>query len=313
MNETHFLIWISPIISQNELEELYHWVNLHLHDSGLLPLISFSKIKTTLVFEPEEALKLQFQIENPGTPHALERFKEGLWSEIFAGSQPGPLPFALSIQSARLQSTPKRLACFDMDSTLIDQEVIDEIAREAGFFEEVSSITEQAMQGKLDFAQSLRARVGLFRGMEKHQATAIIPSLTVSPGGEKLLGNFRALGMKTAVVSGGFEFILKHFEKSLFLDHVFGNALTTDDEDRLTGEVEAPIVDASYKQTLVRQMKSNYGFTRDETITIGDGANDILMMDEAGLQVSFCGKPKLSAHTNTLILHRNLLWLKSLI
>ena len=313
MNESHFLIWISPIIPQHELEGLYHWVNVNLFDSGLLPLSSFSKIKTSMVFEPEEALRLQFQIENPGTPYAVERFKESLWSELFAGSQPGPTPFAVSLQAARLQSTPKKLACFDMDSTLINQEVIDEIAREAGFFEEVSSITEQAMQGKLDFAQSLKARVSLFRGMEKHKASSIIPSLTVSPGGEKLLAHFRSLGLKTAVVSGGFEFILRHFEKSLFLDHVFGNSLTTDQDDRLTGEVEEPIVDATYKQTLVRQMKSNYGFTTDETITVGDGANDIPMMGEAGLQVSFCGKPRLSAHANTLILQRNLFWLKSLI
>jgi phosphoserine phosphatase len=200
-----------------------------------------------------------------------------------------------------------------MDSTLINQEVIDEIARSAGFFEEVSTLTEQAMQGRLDFTQSLKARVALFKGMPKAKAEAILPSLTVSPGGEALLLFLRSLGIRTAVVSGGFEFILRHFQKTLFLDHVYGNVLDMDDEETLTGGVEEPVVDATYKQKLLARMRENYGFSKEETVAIGDGANDILMMNEAGISVSFCGKPRLSAHANTLILDRNLLWLKSLI
>jgi phosphoserine phosphatase SerB len=313
MSENYKLIWISPVISQHELEGLFHWVNLHLTELGLMPLASFSKIKTHFLSEPKEALKLEFELRPLGRPHSIELLKEAVWSEVFAGSHPGPAPFAISLQSLTLALTPKKLICFDMDSTLINEEVIDEIARTSDLYEKVSHITERAMQGELDFKASLRERVRLFQGMPKAQAEAIIPMLSVSPGGEKLLGHFRFQNIKTAVVSGGFEFILKHFQKQLFLDQVFGNVLTTDDDEKFTGAVEDPIVDAEYKQKLVRQMKTNYGATAEETIVVGDGANDILMMQEAGMSVSFCGKPKLSAATNSYILDRNLLWIKALI
>jgi phosphoserine phosphatase len=106
---------------------------------------------------------------------------------------------------------------------------------------------------------------------------------------------------------------LKHFQKRLFLDQVYGNVLETDDEDCFTGKVEDPIVDAAYKQKLVQRMRENYRAERSETIVVGDGANDLLMMTEAGISVSFCGKPKLTAAVNTWILDRNLFWIKGLL
>ncbi len=311
--EPHTLIWISPVVPQTQLEGLYHWINLHLTDSGLLPLTSFSKIRTRLVSEPKEALRLELDIRTPGDPDAVLRFKELVWMELFAGSFPLERPYALSLREETVGRSPFKLACFDMDSTLINEEVIDEIARTRGLYEEVATITERAMQGGLDFSQSLRERVALFRGMPKAAAEGIIPLLSVSPGGEKLLDYFRFKGIHTAVVSGGFEFILKHFQKKLFLDQVYGNVLETDDDECFTGKVEDPVVDATYKQKLVHRMKENYGASRSETIVIGDGANDLQMMKEAGISVSFCGKPKLTAAVNTWILDRNLLWIKVLL
>jgi phosphoserine phosphatase SerB len=313
MIETYELIWISPILSQSETEGLFHWVNLHLTDAKLKPLISFSKIKVEFLTEPKEALKGSFQVTSVGVEHSIDIFKEAIWSEVLAGSQPGPKPYAVSLQDFTTLRTPKKLVCFDMDSTLINQEVIDEIARTGGFHEKVSEITEAAMQGQLDFKASLRERVKLFTGMPKAQALAIIESLTLSPGAEKLLANFRYKGTHTAVVSGGFEFILKHFQKQLFLDQVYGNYLATDDDENFTGEVGDPIVDADYKRKLVSQMKENYHANASETVVVGDGANDIPMMGVAGVSVSFCGKPKLAAHVNTLILERNLMWLNSIV
>ena len=313
MIETYELIWISPILSQTETEGLFHWVNLHLTDARLRPLISFSKIKVEVLTDPKEALKIHFQVSSVGVPHSVDLFKESIWSEILAGSQPGPKPYALSLQPTITLRTPKKLVCFDMDSTIINEEVIDEIARTAGFYEKVSEITEAAMQGKLDFKSSLKERVKLFQGMPKAQAANIISTLTLSPGAEKLLLLLRNRSIRTAVVSGGFEFILKHFQKQLFLDQVYGNTLPTDDDELLLGEVEEPIVDAEYKQKLVTRMKENYDASDAETVTVGDGANDIPMMGTAGVSVSFCGKPKLAPHVNTLILERNLLWLNPLL
>jgi phosphoserine phosphatase SerB len=301
------------VVPQTQLEGLYHWLNLHLTDAGLLPLTSFSKIRTRILSEPREALRLELDIRTAGDPDAVLRFKELVWMELFAGSFPLERPYALSLREESIGLAPKKLACFDMDSTLINEEVIDEIARTQGLYDQVSAITERAMEGGLDFSQSLKERVALFRGMSKAAAEGIIPGLTVSPGGEKLLDHLRFKGVTTAVVSGGFEFILKHFQKSLFLDQVYGNVLETDDEERFTGKVEDPIVDATYKQKLVHRMRENYRASRAETIVVGDGANDIKMMEEAGISVSFCGKPKLTASVNTWILDRNLLWIKALL
>ena len=313
MMEPHKLIWISPVIPQHELEGVYHWMNTHLKEAGLLPMSSFTRIKTSFCFEPEEALRLEFEVRGLTDVEALAIFKENIWSEVFAGSQPCPAPFAVSLQSERTLSTQKKLICFDMDSTLINQEVIDEMARAFGFYEKVAEITEAAMQGKLDFKTSLRNRVALFRGMPLAQVKSILPTLSLSPGGDALLPYLRSAHIKTAVVSGGFEMILRHFQRELLLDQVYGNTLCTDDFGMLTGELEDPIVDAEYKQKLVAQLKLNYGANQDEAVVVGDGANDLLMMAEGSTQVSFCGKPKLAAHANSLILHRNLLWIKSLI
>ncbi|MBC7397497.1 MAG: phosphoserine phosphatase SerB [Bdellovibrionales bacterium] len=313
MNENYKLIWISPLMPQQLLEGLFQWVNLYLTQLHLKPLVSFSKVKVSIITEPSEALKIEFDVINLGAPHSVDLLREAIWSEVLAQSQPVPNPYALALLPLSVYETRKRLICFDMDSTLINEEVIDEIARTAGLYERVSEITEAAMQGKYDFTASLRERVKLFYGMPKSQAADIINHLSVSAGGSELLFHARSCGMKTAVVSGGFEFILKHFQKQLFLDQVYGNVLTTDDEERFTGEVEDPIVDAEYKQKLVARLKSNYRVNTAETVVVGDGANDILMMTEAGISVSFCGKTKLSAQTNTLVTDRNLMWIKGII
>jgi phosphoserine phosphatase len=200
-----------------------------------------------------------------------------------------------------------------MDSTLINEEVIDEIARNAGFYDKVAEITEAAMQGKLDFKASLKERVKLLKGMKKDEVESILSRLSFSPGAENLLADFRKRGLKTAVVSGGFAIILDHFKTKLFLDHAHGNMLALDPENKLTGDVLDPVVDAEHKRHLVSEMKKTYGASTLETITVGDGANDIPMMSEAGVSVSFCGKPRLNAHVNTLILHRNLEWMMEMV
>jgi phosphoserine phosphatase len=312
MREPHHFTWISPVIPQKELEGIYHWINHHLIEAELLPLTSFTRMKTSFCFEPGEALRLDFELSG-GDQNAFLRFRESIWSELFASSHPSPRPHLVSLRPLSAATRQKKLACFDMDSTLINEEVIDEIARAGGFYHEVASVTEEAMQGKLDFISALKKRVRLFQGMPLSQALSILPSLTLSPGADRLLAHLRSSEMKTAVVSGGFEFILRHFKKQLLLDQVFGNSLCLDENEAFTGELDPPIVDAAYKQKLVARMKESYGFSSDEILTIGDGANDILMMNEAGTQVSFCGKPKLSAQCNSLILDRNLLWIKALL
>lgn len=295
------------------MEGLFHWVNVHLTQAGIAPISSFSKIKTEFLNEPEEALKFTFDIRPLGRENSLEGLRESIWSEIFSQLTPGPLPHLVSLHPLAVGQATKKVICFDMDSTLIDQEVIDEIGRLIGKYEDIARVTELAMQGKIDFVAAFLERIKLFKGLPRREAERVIGQLTVSAGGEKLLGHARFNGIKTMVVSGGFQFILNHFKNTLYLDQAFGNQLVTDENDTFTGEIEPPLVDGKYKRTFLAQMRDNYRASREETVAVGDGANDVLMMEEAGLSVSFCGKPKLSAHANTLVLQRNLLWLKALI
>lgn len=226
-------------------------------------------------------------------------FKEKIWSDLSQYQ-------AVSFQTEATHLAQKKLCVFDMDSTVINQEVIDEIARLFGMYDQVSRITEEAMQGKLDFTQSLRARCKLFTGMPESRLHEILPKLSLSRGAKQLIGHLKSHNLKTAIVSGGFEFVLKHFQAQLGIDQVHGHTLEMDSAGNFLGTVRDPIIDASGKRALVAQMKKEYGATKEQTITVGDGANDIEMMGEAGISVAFCAKPKLVAAANTWIGERDL-------
>jgi phosphoserine phosphatase SerB len=308
----YLLKWMSPVISHREVEELFAWMNQHLIDVQANPMSGMAQVGVMPIIENDlEAILIQFKMLL--SPAQSDLIREAIWTELFAQITPGPKPFALSLQSEIVSTTRKSIFIFDMDSTVINQEVIDELARTFGIYDKVAAITERAMQGKLDFEASLRERCKLLKGLTTYQAANIIPSLSVSPGGESLFQWLRGQQIKTAIVSGGFEFVLKHFQKQLHVDQVYAHRLVSDDEEVFTGEVEEPIIDGAYKKKIAGQLKTNYGFSAEQTVIIGDGANDVPMMSEAGVSVSFCGKPKLSTVANTLVFDRNLLWLKYLV
>ena len=235
-----------------------------------------------------------------------QAFKEKIWSDLKQYQ-------AVSFQTEATHLATKKLCVFDMDSTVINQEVIDEIARLFGLYDQVSRITEEAMQGKLDFTQSLLARCKLFTGMSDARLQEILPKLSLSRGAKHLITHLKSLNAKTAIVSGGFEFVLKHFQSQLGVDQVHGHTLELDSAGNFLGTVKEPIIDSARKKLLVSQMKNEFKATLEETITVGDGANDIEMMSEAGISVAFCAKPKLVAAANTWIGERDLSLLTRLI
>jgi phosphoserine phosphatase SerB len=319
MSSTHFLIWITPPLNISEKTALASRLAELASTSGVTPGTAAFSDGT----DPKPATLLTLPLSAPEEA-LLVRFKEALLREAaHAGTEStcerkGPPDAAapvraFSIQSAGVRTAVKKLLCFDMDSTLINQEVIDEMAGVFGFQPEVARITEAAMQGQLDFKQALAARVALFRGLPRAQTLSIIPRLEVSPGGEALLQTTKQLGMKTAVVSGGFDFILEPFQRRLGLDHACGNSLPLDPNGAFLGTVNEPIVDAARKRELVRGFQVTHGIRTEETITVGDGANDALMMEAAGISVSFCGKPALAKACNSFIFDRNLFWIKHLL
>jgi phosphoserine phosphatase len=194
----------------------------------------------------------------------------------------------------------RRLVAFDMDSTLIQTEVIDELAAAAGVGDEVSAITEAAMNGELDFKESLVKRVALLKGLEESVLEQIAARLPLTPGAERLIRTLRSLGYRTAILSGGFSFFGNDLQQRLGIDFVFANELEVED-GRLTGRVSGEIVDGARKAALLRELADQAGIRLEQTIAVGDGANDLPMLDAAGLGIAFHAKPKVRASAEQVI------------
>ncbi|KAI4628761.1 hypothetical protein J4E83_003314 [Alternaria metachromatica] len=187
----------------------------------------------------------------------------------------------------------KRLAVFDMDSTLIQQEVIDEIASLIGVEKEVSAITAAAMNGELDFEASLRARCKLLKGVPSSVFETLKPRITLNEGVKDLITALKRLGFKTAVLSGGFTPLTGWMGQQLGLDYAFANHLVvSEDGATLTGELTGEIVHAQKKRQHVLEIAEKENILLDQVICVGDGANDLPMMGVAGLGVAFHAKPK---------------------
>ncbi|CAN0282565.1 unnamed protein product, partial [Chrysoparadoxa australica] len=184
----------------------------------------------------------------------------------------------------------RRLIVFDMDSTLIREEVIDELAREAGVGEQVVEITEATMRGELDFRESLRKRVSLLEGLPETVLEKVASQLHLNDGADRLIKQLRELGFKTAILSGGFDYFGNHLREKLGIDYVYANKLEIVD-GKLTGKVLGDIVDADRKAALLAQLAAEQGLTLQQTIAVGDGANDLKMLGIAGMGVAFHAKP----------------------
>jgi phosphoserine phosphatase len=201
----------------------------------------------------------------------------------------------LILQPESIFRRHKRLCIFDMDSTLIEQEVIDEIAAFIGVQAEVSAITARAMNGELDFAASLKARVSLLKGVPSDVFERLKSKITITPGAKELCKVLKRLGFSLAVLSGGFQPLADWLAAQLHLDHAFANHLVSDPTtNTLTGELDPahPIVDAEHKKNLLLSLAAEKGLKLDQTLAVGDGANDIPMLRAAGLGVAWKAKSK---------------------
>ncbi|MEE1620224.1 phosphoserine phosphatase SerB [Zafaria sp. Z1313] len=211
-----------------------------------------------------------------------------------------PAGESLSVVPAALAAAPRLLLVMDVDSTLIEQEVIEMLAAHAGKEAEVAAVTEAAMRGELDFAQSLHARVAVLAGLDESVIGQVRAAVTLSPGAEELVAAFHAAGHAVGVVSGGFIQVLEPLASRLGLDFAAANHLGIEG-GRLTGTVEGDVVDRAAKEAHLRRWATRLGIPLEHTIAVGDGANDLDMVRAAGLGVAYNAKPALRAEAPAAI------------
>ena len=198
-----------------------------------------------------------------------------------------------------------RLIVFDMDSTLIQAEVIDLLAEAAGVGPQVASITERAMQGELDFNQSFRQRLAMLKGLDEKVLEGIAEAIPLMEGAERLIQVLKKLGYRTAIVSGGFRYFASHLQKKLGIDYIFANELEIID-GKVTGNVFGEIINGERKAALLKQIAAQEKLQPEQVIAVGDGANDLPMLGEAGLGIAFRAKPLVRRSVRVAISHMGL-------
>jgi phosphoserine phosphatase len=194
----------------------------------------------------------------------------------------------------------RQLVVFDMDSTLIDAEVIDELAIEAGVGEQVAAITEAAMRGEVDFKESFKQRLALLEGLRESVLQTVADRLRLNDGAEYLLKSLKQLGFKTAIVSGGFTFFGRHLQDKLGVDYVYANELDVAG-GVVTGKVAGEIIDGQRKAEILVEIARELGLNLEQVIAVGDGANDLPMLNIAGLGIAFRAKPLVKASAKQAI------------
>ena len=206
----------------------------------------------------------------------------------------------IAFQEDNMYRRNRRLVCFDMDSTLIEAEVIDELAKAAGVGDEVVAITEAAMAGELDFNESFTRRMALLKGLDESVLEKIANQLPLTEGAERLVATLNRLGYKTAILSGGFNYFGRFLQKKLGIDYVFANELEIS-EGKVTGRVTGEIVNGARKAELLRELAQKESLDLEQVVAVGDGANDLPMLSIAGLGIAFRAKPLVKAEAKQSI------------
>ena len=229
-----------------------------------------------------------------GEPNSADEMRQSLLK--LAGEQ----NIDIAYQEDNIFRRSRQLVVFDMDSTLIDAEVIDELAVEAGVGEQVAAITEAAMRGEVDFKQSFVQRVALLEGLSEAVLQTVAKRLRLNDGAEYLLKSLKQLGFKTAIVSGGFTFFGRHLQKQLGVDYVYANELDVV-KGVVTGNVVGEIIDGQRKAEILVDIANKLGLSLEQVIAVGDGANDLAMLNIAGLGIAFRAKPLVKASAKQAI------------
>lgn len=220
--------------------------------------------------------------------------KDGMQAELMNLS--AEMGFDFSLQRDDMYRRMRRLICFDMDSTLIQTECIDELAVRAGVGDEVKAITEAAMRGEIDFKESFTRRVALLKGLDVSVMREIAESLPITEGVDRLMSVLKTCGYKIAILSGGFTYFGEYLQRRYGIDYVYANELEIGEDGRLTGRYVGEVIDGRRKADLLKLIAQMEKVNMAQTIAVGDGANDLPMLSEAGLGIAFHAKPRVVAN-----------------
>ncbi len=277
--------YIITMLGRDISAELLANVSGALSDQGL-NIDSITRLSGRIPLHEENSnAKASVEMSVRGTP----KDKAALQSHFLHLSS--DLGYDISFQEDNVFRRNRRLVCFDMDSTLIKTEVIDELAMRAGVGDEVKAITESAMRGEIDFCESFKRRVSLLKGLDESVMKDIAENLPIMDGAERALRMLKKFGFKIAILSGGFTYFGNYLKKKFDLDYVYANELEIVD-GKLTGRHLGDIVDGKRKADLLRLIAQVEGLDLQQVIAVGDGANDLPMISLAGLGVAFHAKPK---------------------
>ncbi len=216
------------------------------------------------------------------------------------------------IQPYSIFKREKRLVVFDMDSTIVDAEIIDELAKAAGVEKEVKEITRKAMEGKMDYKQALIERVKLLKGLPVEVLENIYNRIELTEGAKELIQALKRAGYKVALVSGGFTYFTEKLKNELGLDYAFGNELEIKD-GKLTGRIKGRIIDAEEKAKIIEELAKKEGISKENIVAVGDGANDRIMIENAGLGIAFNAKDVLKEVADGTLSKENLIGLASIL
>ncbi|MBS7342486.1 MAG: phosphoserine phosphatase SerB [Parabacteroides sp.] len=238
--------------------------------------------------ENERTPKASVEFSVRGTPKDKEKMKADFLKLATE------LQVDISFQEDSMYRRMRRLICFDMDSTLIETEVIDELAIRAGVGDEVKAITESAMRGEIDFTESFRRRCALLKGLDVSVMQEIAENLPITEGADRLMRVLKKVGFKIAILSGGFTYFGNYLKQKFGIDYVYANELEVID-GKLTGRYLGEVVDGKRKAELLRLIAQVENVDIRQTVAVGDGANDLPMISIAGLGIAFHAKPKVKA------------------